>query len=489
MGLYGFVPILSMSPLQNASLIKNNNVQILPNNLAFHDLRHQKTGSVNYRLLLGMGKNFIPTPRYTTSINDIEPQLEQFERLVKLRVFFAGEESDEPLSKLRLNSKWVPPPGCIPGEVLRRLAAFRQSLKTLFKRRKGIPNLNPAQRYILWKLQRERSPLSIVTDKNCGLGTIEREPYVKDMFVHHLNDQSTYKPLSKEEAYEDIYLLKAKLEDWIEEYEVSLGTDVAKYLKHHLEKCKDYFSFAYQLYKIHKTQLTTRAIMSGSGSLLHNLGYWITEQLRPVTLSMPTVLKSSYDLKEKIVSLNLPPNARCFTCDCKKLYPSINTKAALDVIEDYLHDNNNLFDYDADALVDALRLLMENLYFRFGDVYYKQISGSAMGVPPAPDYANIFYGIHELAFLPEFEEFLAAYHRFIDDIFGIWIPHSDPAIDKDRWNCFKATVNGYYDLEWVFVERSKQVDFMDLTITITDGKISTNTFRPLLLIHQEWQEA
>ena len=112
-----------------------------------------------------------------------------------------------------------------------------------------------------------------------------------------------------------------------------------------------------------------------------------------------------------------------------------------------------------------------------------------MGVPPAPDYANIFYGIHELAFLPEFEEFLAAYHRFIDDIFGIWIPHPDLAIDKDRWNCFKATVNDYYDLEWVFVERSKQVDFMDLTITITDGKISTNTFRPLLLIHQEWQEA
>ena len=489
MGRYGFVPILSMSPLQNASLIKNNNVQILPNNLAFHDLRHQKTGSVNYRLLLGMGKNFIPTPRYTTSINDIEPQLEQFERLVKLRVFYAGEENDEPLSKLRLNSKWVPPSGFIPREVLRRLAAFRQSLKTLFKRRKGIPNLNPAQRYILWKLQRERSPLSIVTDKNCGLGTIEREPYVKDMFVHHLNDQSTYKPLSKEEAYEDIYLLKAKLEEWIEEYKVSLGTDVVRYLKYHLGKCKDYFSFAYQLYKIHKTQLTTRAIMSGSGSLLHNLGYWITEQLRPVTLSMPTVLKSSYDLKEKIVSLNLPPNARCFTCDCKKLYPSIKTKAVLDVIEDYLHDTNNMFDYDADALVDALRLLMENLYFRFGDVYYKQISGSAMGVPPAPDYANIFYGIHELAFLPEFEEFLAAYHRFIDDIFGIWIPHSDPAIDKDRWNCFKATVNGYYDLEWVFVERSKQVDFMDLTITITDGKISTNTFRPLLLIHQEWQEA
>lgn len=44
-----------------------------------------------------------------------------------------------------------------------------------------------------------------------------------------------------------------------------------------------------------------------------------------------------------------------------------------------------------------------------------------MGVPPAKDYANMFYGIHEMNFLPEFEGNLKVYRCFVDEIFGIWI--------------------------------------------------------------------
>ena len=90
-----------------------------------------------------------------------------------------------------------------------------------------------------------------------------------------------------------------------------------------------------------------------------------------------------------------------------------------------------------------------------------------------------------MSFLLKFKDNLAAYRRFIDDIFGIWIPHPDPAIDNDCWNNFKATVNSYHGLKWVFVEQSNSVNFMlDLTISINNGQISTKVFEKPMALHQ-----
>ena len=82
-----------------------------------------------------------------------------------------------------------------------------------------------------------------------------------------------------------------------------------------------------------------------------------------MTITMPGYLKSSYALKEEIEPLMLPPAVRLFTSDCKKMYPSIKTYWALQLITDFVHSNNSEFEYDADALCDASRLLMENMVF------------------------------------------------------------------------------------------------------------------------------
>ena len=72
-----------------------------------------------------------------------------------------------------------------------------------------------------------------------------------------------------------------------------------------------------------------------------------------------------------------------------------------------------------DALITALKLMMLNNIFCFGDMTFKQLNGTAMGTPKAPPYTTIYYGIHEKNFLPKHNKHVIFYKQFIDDVFGI----------------------------------------------------------------------
>jgi hypothetical protein len=88
----------------------------------------------------------------------------------------------------------------------------------------------------------------------------------------------------------------------------------------------------------------------------------------------------------------------------------------------------------------------------------------------------LYYALKELDLLSKFEDNLALYKRFIDDVLGIWIP-TDPATDAERWEEFIAQMNcPVFGLEWVVSPRSMEVDYMDLNIKIQDNKIVTSLF-------------
>ena len=44
-----------------------------------------------------------------------------------------------------------------------------------------------------------------------------------------------------------------------------------------------------------------------------------------------------------------------------------------------------------ETLLETLTLMMCNNFFSFGDLFFEQTSGTAMGTPPAPLYAIIFF--------------------------------------------------------------------------------------------------
>jgi hypothetical protein len=125
---------------------------------------------------------------------------------------------------------------------------------------------------------------------------------------------------------------------------------------------------------------------------------------------------------------------------------------------------------------------MRNNFFCFGDTYWYQKTGTAMGTPPAPMYATLYFAIHEGNFIPLFPQ-LTFYRRYIDDGFGIWVDQE--GLDNSMmWENFKTTFDQFGKLRWTFSQRQASIEFLDTVITIgSDGLIETDLYAKALNLY------
>ena len=123
----------------------------------------------------------------------------------------------------------------------------------------------------------------------------------------------------------------------------------------------------------------------------------------------------------------------------------------------------------------ALRLVMKKNPFEFGKDLIKQLDGTAMGTLAACIYATIYYAVHEiLKLLAKYARHLLFYGRYSDDGLGAWNDRDDPL----AWYRFCKDVNDFGVLKLTIEERSREVNFLDLTIKINGcNQIETRTYQ------------
>ena len=184
----------------------------------------------------------------------------------------------------------------------------------------------------------------------------------------------------------------------------------------------------------------------------------------------------SFTLKKELDLQKIPSNTRLFICDATSMYTNIKTGLSLHRIVQFALEHKEHLTVPTGMLMYALLLLMTNNVFQFGDTYWLQKVGTAMGAPPAPPWATIFFGIHEETVLARFGPRLQLYRRFIDDVLGIWLVDPDPVEDSRQWTSFVALMQDYYGLEWIFEEISKKVNYMYMTISIREDRIVTSLY-------------
>jgi hypothetical protein len=197
------------------------------------------------------------------------------------------------------------------------------------------------------------------------------------------------------------------------------------------------------MYKIHKPgRKTRRPVCSDCSSMLHALGKWITTELNPIAQRQQSYFQNSFALKEMLDNMEVPPNTKIFSCDATSMYTNIPTGPALQVVGQYLRANCDAA--LAEALIDALTIVMQNNIVQFGDTFWKQISGTAMGISPAPPWAILFFAIHEIYFVDKWKESLLFWKRFIDDGLGLWKVQANPAVNNALWTEFQNDINIFH---------------------------------------------
>ena len=93
--------------------------------------------------------------------------------------------------------------------------------------------------------------------------------------------------------------------------------------------------------------------------------------------------------------------------------------------------------------------LLKNNIFRVGGSQWLQLKGTAIGTPPAPTYATVFYGVFEFFLLEIFGNNLLLYRQFIDDVLVLWKKYNEEH-DVEEIRAFQDTKQEWYGVEWTF---------------------------------------
>ena len=186
----------------------------------------------------------------------------------------------------------------------------------------------------------------------------------------------------------------------------------------------------------------------------------------------------------------LPPNAYLIKADARKMYTCIDTTHGLAILRQFLEELEAQGDlpvhFNIDLIVEAAALVMRWNIFEYGNCYFQQLRGTVrvhLLLLCGPSY----YWWHEKhTLIPKYGNKLLLLKRFIDDTICIVKIGGDDGMSQLELANFKADFDNFGPgtLTWEVFDPTKSTPFLDLTITIKNGNITTSTYQKPLNLYQ-----
>jgi hypothetical protein len=348
-------------------------------------------------------------------------------------------------------------------------------------------NLTPNQRKTLNKLKANMNYIIMPTDKNLGPAIMNRNEYIKQCLTEHLLT-SHYRQLSNNMAMDRLNTTKTSLINNFHEYKHQLSQAEVIYFTRSLKQHHRIPIF-YGMPKVHKTPMTLRPVVSCINSFLSIFSNWLDFKMKDLLFLIPSYIKDSKSLLSELKGLRIPSNAKLFTADATAMYSNIDTDTGVNAFVNLfkVYKNQIPQNFPKDLFLKVLQMVMDNNIFKFGDTFWLQTQGTAMGTPTTPLYSILTFGFHEnTTILNTFQANLLYYKHFIDDIFGVWIDNktkgNTPINKETSWDKFRQQLDTFGSLRWNKETPSTATNFLDLTIEIKDEKLVTTTYqKPLNL--------
>ena len=269
----------------------------------------------------------------------------------------------------------------------------------------------------------------------------------------------------------------------------------------------------YWLPKLHKNPVKFRFIIAAPNCSVKPLSKAITKIFKLFYKQIETyndkslhyssiktfwVIQNNENVIKSIEKLNSRNSAKSIkTYDFSTLYTKIPHQKLLDVLSELVdfcfqggtHEQISvsnsgaswdskkmkaILKFDRNTTKDAIKYIMDNCHFTFGEKLFRQIVGIPMGSDSAPFMANLFLYYFENKWVKNLKKeslqrarrFLHTF-RFIDDLLTI--------NDNDEFsNSYKEIYSP--ELQLNLEHSGDQVSFLDLQITKENGHLNTKLF-------------
>jgi len=435
-------------------------VDVPPSDLSFHQHR-----------VLGKGLTFIPSTHPWTkhNVQSICSGFSELERTLATRHLFATSPdstgSRERNLKFRVpNPDWYPPvplPSCVLQylqDSRRRVQATLRTVAPLFTQSPCAARLaNISHQELQAAHELKQHPHLIIKPADKGLGTcvVSTNWYTRNVQLH-LNDTAVYKRIpsipTTQIANALLAMLREPFAKCLTHYELRFISDTARTHRNAL---------FYLIIKVHKTPVVGRPIVSSCRWITANASIWLDAQLQPLLKALPSVLRDSTALIKTLQHTRVDPSDLLITMDVVALYPSIPLDTAIPAVCLYIR-LHILDPRRAKLMCILLEFVLRNNFFAYGDTYWHQLRGTAMGTSVACCFANLYIYTLEQRMRAEHPTLCTPTRmlkRFIDDSFMIW--HGTAAqflLYLHAFNNLCPSINCTYYMS------STAVDFLDITI-------------------------
>ena len=230
----------------------------------------------------------------------------------------------------------------------------------------------------------------------------------------------------------------------------------------------------YFLKKLHKQPISVRPIVSHVNSPTSNISSFIDNLLKPIVKEIPHILSNSSELIRDLLTIKCSSSSILATLDVNSLYPNIPIEESISIILNIIKEYNNPTYPPICILNKLLSFVLHYNCFNFGDLFFLQIHGIAMGTKLAPNYANLFMSDFENKHVFTQSHQPTYYRRYIDDIFFIW-----NGLSTELDNFIDHLNSAHPTIKFTKTISNSQVTFLDLDIYKKDDIYHTKPhFKP-----------
>ena len=451
-------------------MTQNNNSQNLdPINLTDIEITEDQMS------LLRKVPSFCPTPK-DVNWQQVYDDVEAFQARLRTAVFFLEKKQDETeehedaeshLPRIPGKKKWKPPVSKYP-----ELELFFSNIKKEIINphiRLTRPNLSKGERAALRELKKSDKVIRI-QDKGSRFVVLNPEDYENKM-LGQLNNELHYKLVQSDPTSKHISLVEKWCSKWLQKGQISI--EVAEWVMNKEATP----GVAFGNIKTHKAGNPLRLITSCCGTAIEHLSQFTEFYLQPLARRLPSFIKDTTDLLNRIKELNkngpFPEGTLLVSWDVVSMFPNIDNNLGLTAVEKALDARDKSIP-STKCILEAVEICLKCNHSVFKGDFFLQIHGTAMGPKNACSYADLAMGEldHKAKFCGPLKP--ALWWRYRDDIFDLW-QQGPSALEN-----FTGFINSLYPtIKFELLSSDSYLNMLDVTLYLIDGFIRTDIYSNL----------